>query len=290
MFDITANTRVCALIGDPVGHTVSPAMHNAAFKKLGLDYLYIPFQVKPEELSKAVAGLRALGVRGFNVTIPHKVTVIPLLDALDPLAGKIGAVNTVVNEGGRLTGFNTDGAGFLRALTDKAIMPRDKDVVVMGAGGASRAISYVLAGEGARLTILNRKLELDWAENIARLIHKELDQEVKTGELNSRNLSSALKNADILVNATSVGMSPDGNRSPVPTGLLERRLVVFDIVYNPVMTRLLEDARAAGARAIGGVEMLAWQGALAFEKWTGRPAPVELMRQEAIRMLGSYED
>jgi shikimate dehydrogenase len=290
MFDITANTRVCALIGDPVGHTVSPAMHNAAFKKLGLDYLYIPFQVKPEELSKAVAGLRALGVRGFNVTIPHKVTVIPLLDALDPLAGKIGAVNTVVNEGGRLTGFNTDGAGFLRALTDKAIMPRDKDVVVMGAGGASRAISYVLAGEGARLTILNRKLELDWAENIARLIHKELDQEVKTGELNSRNLSSALKNADILVNATSVGMSPDGNRSPVPTGLLERRLVVFDIVYNPVMTRLLEDARAAGARAIGGVEMLAWQGALAFEKWTGRPAPVGLMRQEAIRMLESYED
>jgi shikimate dehydrogenase len=287
---ISGKTQICALIGDPVGHTMSPAMHNAAFKKLGLDYLYIPFRVKPEQLPQAVAGLRALHVRGFNVTIPHKVSIIPLLDSLDPLAEKIGAVNTVVNDGGLLKGYNTDAEGFLRALKGRGVEPRDKNIVVLGAGGASRAISYILAGNGARLTILNRKLELDWAENIARLIRKELGKDVRVGELNSRNLSSALEKADILVNATSVGMSPSSSRSPVPAKLLQRRLVVFDIVYNPMMTRLLKEAKTAGAKVISGVDMLSWQGALAFEKWTGRPAPVDLMRREAVKMLEGHED
>jgi shikimate dehydrogenase len=287
---ITGKTKICALIGDPVEHTMSPAMHNAAFKKLGLDYVYIPFRVKPAELADAVAGLRALGVRGFNVTIPHKVSIIPLLDNLDPLAEKIGAVNTVVHDSGSLKGYNTDAEGFLRALAGKGIEPRDKNIVVLGAGGASRAISYILTENGARLTILNRKLELSWAEDIARLIRKELRRKIKVGELNRHILSSALEKADILVNATSVGMSPAGYESPVPAGLLKRRLIVFDIVYNPLMTRLLKEAKAAGARVIGGVDMLAWQGALAFEKWTGCPAPVDLMRREAVKILGSYED
>jgi shikimate dehydrogenase len=287
---ISGKTQICALIGDPVEHTMSPAMHNAAFKKLGLDYLYVPFRVKPAELAQAVAGLRALNVRGFNVTIPHKVSVIPFLDRLDPLAEKIGAVNTVVNDGGVLRGFNTDAEGFLRALQGRGIEPRDKDIVILGAGGASRAISYILAEKGAHLTVLNRKLELDWAKNIARLIQKELGQDVKVGELNSRNLSSALEKASILVNATSVGMSPASHRSPVPAKLLKRRLVVFDIVYNPIMTKLLKEAKAAGARVIGGVDMLAWQGALAFEKWTGQPAPLDLMRREAVKMLEGHED
>ncbi len=287
---ISGKTQICALIGDPVEHTMSPAMHNAAFKKLGLDYLYIPFRVKPEQLPQAVAGLRALNVRGFNVTIPHKVSVIPMLDSLDPLAEKIGAVNTVVNDNGKLMGYNTDAEGFLRALTDKGIGPQGKNIVVLGAGGASRAISYILAEKGARLTILNRKLELDWARDIARLIRKELGKYVRVGELNSRNLSSALEKADILVNATSVGMSPSSSKSPVPAGLLPPRLVVFDIVYNPMMTRLLKEAKTAGAKVISGVDMLAWQGALAFEKWTGRPAPVDLMRREAVKMLEGHED
>jgi shikimate dehydrogenase len=287
---ISGKTQICALIGDPVAHTMSPAMHNAAFKKLGLDFLYIPFRVKPEELPPAVAGLRALNVRGFNVTIPHKVSVIPLLDSLDLLAEKIGAVNTVVNDGGALIGYNTDAEGFLRALLDKGIRPAGKNIVILGAGGASRAISFVLAGKGARLTVLNRRLELDWAEDIARLIRKELGKEVKVGELNPRTLSPALAKADILVNATSVGMSPASRSSPVPARFLKRRLIVFDIVYNPLETRLLKEAKAAGAKVIGGVDMLAWQGALAFEKWTGRPAPVDLMRREAVKMLGSHED
>jgi shikimate dehydrogenase len=286
---ISGKTKTCAIIGDPVEHTMSPAMHNAAFKKLGLDYLYIPFRVEPERLAQAVAGLRALNVRGFNVTIPHKVSVIPLLDRLDPLAAKIGAVNTVVNDGGLLHGYNTDAEGFLRVLTGRGIEPQDKNVVILGAGGAARAISYVLAQHGARLTILNRKLELDWAVDIARLIKKELGKDVKVGELTPRILSPALAKADVLVNATSVGMSPAGGKSPVPARLLERRLVVFDIVYNPIETKLLREAKAAGAKVIGGVEMLAWQGALAFEKWTGQSAPVDLMRREAVKMLEGYE-
>jgi shikimate dehydrogenase len=287
---ISGNTKICALIGDPVEHTMSPAMHNAAFKKLGLDFLYIPFRVKTEQLPQAIAGLRALNVRGFNVTIPHKVSVIPLLGSLDPLAEKIGAVNTVVNDGGVLKGYNTDAEGALRALQGRGVTPRDRDIVILGAGGASRAITFVLAGEGARLTVLNRRLELDWAEDIARLIRKELGKEVKVGELNPRTLSPALAKADIMVNATSVGMSPASRKSPVPARLLKRRLVVFDIVYNPIETRLIKEAKAVGAKVIGGVDMLAWQGALAFEKWTGRPAPVDLMRREALKMLGSHED
>ena len=287
---ISGKTKICALIGDPVEHTMSPAMHNAAFKKLGLDYLYIPFRVKPEQLPQAVAGLRALNVRGFNITIPHKVSVIPLLDGLDPLAEKIGAVNTVVNDGGMLWGFNTDAEGFLRALMGCGIEPGSKNIVILGAGGASRAISYILAAKGANLTILNRKLELDWAEDIARLIHQDLARDVKVGELTPRRLAIALDGADILVNATSVGMSPAGGKSPVPAKLLKSSLVVFDIVYNPIMTRLLKEAKDAGARVIGGIDMLAWQGALAFEKWTGRPAPLDLMRREAIKMLESHED
>jgi len=230
--NISGKTQICALIGDPVEHTMSPAMHNAAFKKLGLDYLYIPFWVKPAELKQAVAGLRALNVRGFNVTIPHKVSVIPLLDHLDPLAAKIGAVNTVVNDGGLLQGYNTDAEGFLRALTGRGIEPQQKNVVILGAGGASRAISYVLAQHNSRLTILNRKIELDWAVDIARLIKKELGKDVKVGELTPHALSPALATADILVNATSVGMSPTNTKSPVPARLLKQRLVVFDIVYN----------------------------------------------------------
>jgi shikimate dehydrogenase len=283
---ISGKTLICALIGDPVEHTMSPAMHNAAFKKLGLDFLYIPFRVKPGQLHEAVTGLRALNVRGFNVTIPHKVTVMPYLDSLDPPAEKIGAVNTVVNDGGALKGYNTDAEGFLRALRDKRIRPAGKNIVVLGAGGASRAISFSLAGEGAELTILNRKLELDWAENIARLIRKELGREIKVGELNPRSLAPALARADILVNATSVGMTPNSRNSPVPARLLKPHLVVFDIVYNPIETRLIKEAKAAGASVISGVDMLAWQGALAFEKWTGRPAPVEVMRREAVKMLG----
>ncbi len=287
---ITGKTRICGVIGDPIEHTMSPVMHNAAFKKLGLDYIYIPFRVKNEELAEAVDGIRALNIRGFNVTIPHKVTIMPMLDGLDPLAEKVGAVNTVVNNDGNLRGYNTDAAGFLQALLERGVEPGGKNIVVLGAGGASRAVSYILAERDAHLTILNRQLELDWAEALAERIAEDFEKEVRVLELGFENLTIAMERADMLINATSVGMSPDSQETPVPAQLLKPELVVFDIVYNPIRTRLLKEAEAAGARTIGGVDMLAWQGALAFEKWTEQSAPLDLMRKEAIKVLEKHED
>ena len=230
--------------------------------------------------------IATVNATGFNITIPHKVAVIPLLDDLDPLAEKIGAVNTVVNDNGVLKGYNTDASGFLQALLEGGFEPRGKSIVLLGAGGAARAIAYILVERDARLVILNRKEELDWAEGIAVNIKNDLDKDVAVFELLSEHLEKALESADILVNATSVGMSPAVDASPVPAGLLKSGLVVTDIVYNPVKTRLLREAKAAGAVTIAGIDMLIWQGALAFEKWTGHKAPFDLMKQVVLKGLG----
>ena len=282
---LSGRTRVCGVIGDPIEHTFSPVMHNAAFRKLGIDYVYVPFRVTAEELDKAVDGMRALNIRGLNVTIPHKVAIIPLLDKLDPLVEKIGAVNTVVNDDGVLSGYNTDAAGFLQTLLERGVKPEGKNVVILGAGGASKAISFTLVERGANLVILNRLLELDWAEELASRISQVFTKEVKALELNEANLTEVLEKAEIMVNATSVGMTPNINEAPVPSSLLKPSLVVFDAVYNPTKTRLLREAEQAGAEAIGGLDMLVWQGALAFERWTGLKAPVELMKKEIIKVL-----
>ena len=282
---LSGKTKVCGIIGDPIGHTMSPLMHNAAFTRMGIDYLYVPFRVKKEELGQAIAGMRALNIRGLNVTIPHKVVIMPLLDKLDGLAERIGAVNTVVNDDGVLTGYNSDASGFLQALRAGGVEPAGKKVVVLGAGGASRAISFTLAERGAHLVILNRQLEFAWAEELAGQISQASEREVAALKLDEENLSSVLAGADVLVNATSVGMSPDIHETPVPGKLLKPGLVVFDIVYNPLKTRLLEEAEAAGAKTISGLDMFVWQGALPFELWTGLKAPVELMRTEVMKVL-----
>jgi len=287
---ISGKTKGCGIIGDPIEHTMSPVMHNAAFKNKDVDYVYLAFRVKKEELSRAIEGMRALDIRGLNVTIPHKVAVIQFLDELDPLADKIGAVNTIVNNGGVLKGYNTDATGFLQALRERGIEPKGKRVVILGAGGASRAISFILADRGSHLVILNRLLELDWAKELANRISQIFTREVEALELNKENLSRVLGKADILVNATSVGMSPDINETPVTSALLKPNLVVYDIVYNPIKTRLQREAEVAGATVISGLNMLVWQGALAFEKWTGLKAPVELMKQEAIKLLEKHEN
>ncbi|MFQ6122417.1 MAG: shikimate dehydrogenase [Dehalococcoidales bacterium] len=284
---ISGKTKICGVIGDPIEHTMSPVMHNAAFKKLGIDYLYVAFKVSKEELGRAVEGVRALNIRGLNVTIPHKVAIIPFLDKVDPLVEKIGAVNTIVNDGGVLTGYNTDATGFLQALLKQGVEPKGKNIVILGAGGASRAISFILAERGANLVILNRELELDWAEELARRISQVFNQEVKALLLNEDNLAKVLERADVVVNATSVGMSPNIDETPVPARLLKPGLIIFDIVYNPIKTKLLKEAEAAGAKTIGGLDMFVWQGALAFEKWTGQQAPFELMKREVIKRLSS---
>jgi shikimate dehydrogenase len=282
---MSGTSKICGIIGDPIAHSMSPAIHNAAFDKLGLNYFFVPFRVKKEELGRAIAGVRALNIRGLNVTIPHKVAVIPFLDKLDPLAQRIGAVNTIVNDDGVLTGYNTDATGFLQTLLERGSEPKGKNVVILGAGGASRAISFILAERGAHLVILNRLLELDWAEELAGRISQVFKKEAKALELNEENLAKVLAKADILVNATSVGMSPNIDETPVSPDLLRPSLTVFDIVYNPLKTRLLREAEAAGAKTISGVDMLVWQGALGFELWTGAKAPVKLMRETAIKGL-----
>ena len=282
---ILGKTRLCGLIGDPVEHTMSPVMHNAAFREIGVDYLYVAFRVEKEALGRAIDGMKALNIRGLNVTIPHKVAVIQFLDELDSLAEKVGAVNTIVNDDGVLKGYNTDGAGFMQALLEKEMEPQGKKVVILGAGGASRAISFFLADRGAHLVILNRRLGLDWAKELAGKISQVFTMEVEALELNRENLAGVLGKTDILVNATSVGMTPDIDETPVTSDLLPPGLIVFDIVYNPIKTRLLREAEAAGAKTISGLDMLVWQGALAFEKWTGVKAPIKLMREEAIKVL-----
>ena len=286
---LSGKTKVCGVIGDPIEHTMSPVMHNAAFKELGLDYVYVPLRVSPGELAGAIKGMKAFNIQGLNVTLPHKVEVMPLLDEVDDLALKIGAVNTIVNDGGVLKGYNTDATAFLRALLEKGVQPRGKSVAILGAGGVARAISYILAENAAHLVILNRKMELDWAEELAGWISRHFRIKVKALELNEANLAAVLESVDIVVNATSVGMKPDFDKTPLPARLLRSELVVFDVVYNPVETRLLKEAEAAGAGTVGGLDMFVWQGALAFEEWTGCKAPFEVMKREALKALG-YED
>ena len=285
---VSGGSKCCGIIGDPIEHTMSPIMHNAAFKKLGLDYVYLPFRVEQEELGKAIEGMKALNMRGLNVTIPHKVAVIKFLDELDHLADKIGAINTIVNDDGVLKGYNTDATGFLRALQERKIEPEGKKVVILGAGGAARAISFILAERDSRLTILNRTW--DKAKVCAGRVSEIFHSQAVALELGKESLGMALSEADILVNTTSVGMSPDIDETPIPSDLLRPDLVVFDIVYNPIKTRLRREAEAAGATVISGLDMLVWQGALAFEKWTGLKAPVELMREKVIKVLERHED
>jgi len=282
---VSGSTVICGLIGNPVAHSISPAMQNAAFIHAGLDYLYVPFQVTSEALADAVKGMRALNIRGLNVTMPHKVSVIPFLNETDSLAAKIGAVNTIVNDNGFLKGYNTDAMGFMQVLTDRGFNVAGKKVAVLGAGGVARAITFALADKGAELTIINRHQEFDWALNLAGKITQSFHRQVGALELNDENLAKTVPEAELLVNATSAGMTPDIDETPVPARFLRQGLIVYDVIYNPLATRLLREAKKTGAQAIGGLDMLVGQGALAFAKWTGQPAPVDIMKEAAIREL-----
>ncbi len=274
---IDANVKFMALIGDPVRQSVSPAMHNAAFQALGLNYTYLAFQVPPAALGDAITVVRGLGFRGANITIPHKTTVLRLLDNINPYAKRIGAVNTVVNDVGKLSGHNTDAPGFLAALRAGGFEPKGEKAVVLGAGGAGRAIVFALRYAGATVAIVNRSPET--ATALAREIGASAFEMTESG------LISALNGASLVINATNLGMSPDIDSTPLPARLLQPGLVVFDSVYRPQQTRLLKDALAAGCTIIGGLEMLVEQGALAFELWTGETAPRDIMRQAAQEAL-----
>jgi len=279
---VNGKTRVCAIIGDPVEHSLSPMMHNAAFKKLGLNLVYVAFTVTPTKLKTALLGAKSLGLRGLNVTMPHKNAVISHLDAVDSTAKYIGAVNTVLNNQGKLIGYNTDGRGAMIALQENGVYPAEKKMVLLGAGGAAKAIAYQAAQDVEELVILNRTPEK--AKKLAEAL-KSFGAKVKGGTLSSEVLKQELPTTDILVNATSAGMHPDVDSSPVPSDLLHSNLSVMDIIYNPLATRLLKEAKSVGAKVVSGIEMLLYQGAVAFEIWTNCPAPVEVMREAALNEL-----
>lgn len=279
--------KFCYLIGYPVGHSMSAVMHNAAFQELGLDFRYELHPVKPEELGRFVSStMRTSDVRGASVTIPHKVSVVSHLDEVDAVAMSIGAVNTIVNDDGWLKGYNTDGIGAMRSLEEAFGDLHGAKVVILGAGGAARAISYYLSTVVGELVILNRTFER--AEELADAIieYSECRSTISALRLCSEGLGRALDGADVIINATSVGMKPNIDATPIDSKLLRSDLLVLDIVYNPPKTRLLREAEAAGARTLTGVGMLVYQGVAAFKLWTGMDAPEETMMRSVEEALG----
>jgi shikimate dehydrogenase len=258
-------------------------MYNAAFRELNLDCTYVAFRVQRGMLADAIAGIRALGIAGLNVTHPHKVGILQLLDKLDRLASQVGAVNTVKNEEGELIGYNTDGVGAIRALKQEAGKLKDRRIVLIGAGGAARAIAFKLIDEGAKLVIANRTVER--AQKLAEDIKAKRGVFVGTVGLKPSALEPVITKAEILINATSVGMYPDIKKTVVTAKMLHPNLLVNDIVYQPLQTRLLREAEKVGARTLSGLEMLVQQGAASFEILTGKKAPIEVMRKAAEREL-----
>jgi len=278
--------KIVGIIGYPIGHSVSPAMHNAAFQKLGLDCEYIPFEVQPEDLKEAIEGMRALHVAGFNVTIPHKEAIVPLLDEVTKLARTIGAVNTVENQEGKLVGYNTDGPGFIDSLReDVNFEPKSKRVVILGTGGAGRAISTMLAEVGVKSLALSDVVEAK-ARELAEYLSSYEKVACRATVIDSSDFQKDLDQADLLVNASPVGMHPKINESPLPEKIkLNPKLLVYDLVYNPAETKLLKIAKAAGCKNASGIGMLVRQGALAFTIFTGEEAPIETMWQAAREAL-----
>ena len=282
-----AETKVTGLFGYPVEHSLSPAMHNDAFQELGLNHVYLPFSVEPDNLEEAVAGVRGLNIAGVNVTIPHKQEVIPFLDELSEEAELIGAVNTIVNQNGTLTGHNTDGRGFIRSLKEETDFKAAKGkALLIGAGGAARAIAFQLALEGIEELVVS-DLDSAKAENLSDEIDKNLDLEVRAVE--QEEVDDLIAELDLLVDATPVGMHPHVDVDPVVSAeVMHDELIVYDVVYNPRETVLLQAAQEAGAQAVSGLGMLLYQGVIAFEIWTGEDAPVEVMR--SALEAGIYED
>ena len=276
--------KVYAVLGDPISHSMSPAMHNAAFGALGMPCIYHAFRVRPSDLKDAIYGAKALGFGGLNLTIPLKEEALKYVEP-DPIAARIGAVNTIDFADG-ITGHNTDGIGAMRALEDAGVTVADRNILIIGAGGAARAIAFQFGYSGGEIVIANRTGER--ADRLARDVRSGLSELGKTPSIESIGLGALpekIADADILINATSVGMHPDVDATPVPAGLLRPGLAVFDIVYNPRRTRLLLEAEQKGATVIGGVWMLVHQGAEAFSIWTGRKPPVDAMVAAVVREL-----
>ena len=281
---ISGHTGLVALIGSPVGHSGSPAMHNYSFQRLGLDYAYVAFDVKVEETKAAIEAMRTLKIRGYNVTMPCKMEAAKYVDALSPAAQIIGAVNTIVNDNGFLTGYITDGEGFVNNLRDHGVDVKDKKITIAGGGGAATAIQVQCAIDGAReLSIFKRKSAdfertLEMAEKIRGNVPDCIVNVFDTAD--TAKMTEEIKDSDIFINGTIVGMKPMDEESVVKdTSAFHKDLVVCDVVYNPLETKLLREAKEAGCTCIDGKGMLLWQGVSAFKLFTGEDMPVEEVKE-----------
>ena len=282
---IRPSTQLCAVIGDPVAHSMSPAIHNRAFGELGLDYVYVAFRV--ENVGAAIAGMRALqNFRGLSVTIPHKVSVIKHLDEVAEVDRGIGSVNTVVNDGGRLKGFGSDGPGALQALRAAGVRVAGRKVTILGSGGAARAIAFTVATQGRPAALSLLGVVAPELKALSRDLVRKTGAPVTSAMLDEKTLAASVGDSQVLIHCTPVGMHPNTKDSVVPKALLHDDLAVMDIVYNPLQTKLLADAAARGLKTISGVEMFVNQAVIQFELWTGRKAPREVMREVVLDHLG----
>lgn len=276
---IDGSTKKVGVMGWPISHTLSPFMHNAAFAASGLNYAYLPFAVKPEDLGKAVAGLQALGFSGMNVTIPHKVNIMQYLDRIEPSARIIGAVNTIVAQEGKLIGCNTDADGFIASLKEQGVNPQGANALILGAGGAARAVVCGLISQGIRslVVVARDKLKaIGFAADFRRLA------QINPICFTDVNYADAHKAADLVINCTPLGVSPKVDAvPPVIWEALHKDAIICDLVYIPLETRFMAEAKQRGHKTIGGLGMLIEQGAIAFEKWTGVKAPREIMAKAA---------
>ena len=276
-------TQVLAVLGKPVRHSLSPAIHNAALQATGLNYVYVACEV--DDIQAAVMGMRGLGIRGFSITIPHKVTAMALADEVDPVAASIGSINTLVNNDGVLRGYNTDGYGALRGIETAGVNLEGAEVTILGSGGASRAIACTLAAKAdvSKLNILG--VIEDEVRTLTRHVAQIASARVEGDVLTNDSLKKALAGTLLLINCTPIGMHPKIDESLVPAGLLGSPLVVFDIVYNPMETRLLREAREQKCRVISGIEMFIHQAVAQFELFTGQNAPEAVMRKVVLESL-----
>lgn len=276
--------KLFAVLGDPIAHSMSPAMHNDLFAYYHIDAVYVPVHVKAEVLEDAVKGLRAMGAAGFNVTVPHKSAIIPFLDGVDELALRIGAVNTVVNENGKLIGYNTDGPGFIKSLQKIGSPVSNRKILIIGAGGAARAIYFSLAQyQQEEIDIANRTFEK------AQKIVQECPFPVSSTALSLNEASQRVENYDLIIQTTKVGMFPKVQEQPIELLKLKNQVHVCDIIYNPLYTQFLQEAERMGATIQNGVDTLVFQGALAFEKWTGIFPDVQRMNDHVLKLLGGTE-
>lgn len=283
-YEITGHTGLTALLGSPVSHSISPQMHNEAFRQLGLDYVYLAFEVEPGRLKETFDGLKAIHIKGFNLTMPLKTAILPYLDELTPAARLAGAVNTVYQQDGKWIGHTTDGIGYMRSVSDAGYNIIGKKMTLLGAGGAATAICVQAALDGvSSIDMFKRKnAGFEKTNAFCKKLGKETGCTIRLLDINDKEqLALSIADSAILTNATNVGMAPDVNKSIISdTSVLHKDLIVSDIIYNPKETLLMKQAREAGCKCFNGLYMLLFQGAAAFQCWTGQEMPVDIIKEK----------